>query len=279
MSSIVISFIFIAIVNILAYLWAYKKQSDHLTDISYSLCFIVVTLYFLLVYGGLTQGRVVLALMLVLWGIRLGGFLFYRIQKMGKDARFDTFRGSAAGFLKFWILQAVSISIIILPVLFGLEAADLQIHNVAFALWLTGWIIQAAADWQKFSFRQTHSAHEFIDYGLYKYIRHPNYLGEILIWGAIFWYVTPVLAGWHWLAVVSPLWIIFLLVKVSGIPLIEETYPVKYKDNPLFQKYLKRSYRLIPFIYWVGLFGVHFSGLFAGKMPYSIGVKYLWDVT
>ena len=130
MTAIFISFLIITLVNILAYIWAYKKQSDHLTDISYSLCFIAVTLYFLFAYGDLSNGRIVLALMVILWGIRLGGFLFYRIYKMGKDARFDAFRGRASGFLKFWLLQSLSISIIVLPVLFGLLAQDIEVNLV-----------------------------------------------------------------------------------------------------------------------------------------------------
>lgn len=249
MNSILISFIFITLVNILAYLWAYKKQSDHLTDISYSLCFIVVTLYFLFSYGELIPGRVVLAMMVILWGIRLGGFLFYRIHIMGKDKRFDAFRGNAAGFLKFWLLQSMSISIIILPVLFGLQVDNLQMNLFASGLWIAGWVIQAKADWQKFSFRKLNPDEGFIDYGLYTCIRHPNYLGEIMMWVSVFWYVVPVLSGWQWIAVFSPFWIVFLLIRVSGIPLIEKANYKKYKDNLKFQEYVRKTYRLIPFIY------------------------------
>ena len=249
MDVILISFCFITLVNVLAYIWAYKKQSDHLTDISYSLCFIVVTLYFLLAYGDITPGRVVLAMMVILWGLRLGGFLFYRIHQMGKDKRFDAFRGNATGFLKFWLLQSLSISIIILPVLFGLQGNGIEVSYTPLILWLAGWVIQAIADWQKFNFRQISPKEGFIDYGLYKYIRHPNYLGEIMMWVAVFWYVAPVLTGWEWIAVASPFWIIFLLIKVSGIPLIEKANYKKYKGNEQFWEYERKTYRLIPYIY------------------------------
>ena len=249
MMAILISFLIITLVNILAYIWAYKKQSDHLTDISYSLCFIAVTLYFLFAYGNLSAGSVVLALMVILWGIRLGGFLFYRIHKMGKDSRFDAFRGNAGGFLKFWLLQSLSISIIVLPVLFGLMATNIEVNIYALFLWCIGWILQSVADWQKFTFRSHHPSSSFISTGLYSYVRHPNYTGEILIWVAIFWYVSSVLSGWTWSAVISPIWIIFLLVAVSGIPLIEVANSKKYAGNADFQKYVSKTWRLIPFVY------------------------------
>ena len=117
----VYTLIIIFAIQMLCYLWAYKNQSDHLTDISYSGTFIIITLGFLYLLGPLSFSRVVLSLMVVLWGLRLGCFLFYRIQKMARDRRFDSFRSSQTGFLKFWILQAVSIFIIILPTLYGLK--------------------------------------------------------------------------------------------------------------------------------------------------------------
>jgi steroid 5-alpha reductase family enzyme len=249
MTAILISFIIITLVNVLAYIWAYKKQSDHLTDISYSLCFIAVTIYFLLAYGDMTIGRLVLALMVILWGLRLGGFLFYRIQKMGRDARFDAFRGDSIGFLKFWLLQSISISIIVLPVLFGLLGVNIQLNIFAVILWLAGWIIQSVADWQKFIFRSNRPSDSFISSGLFTHLRHPNYIGEIMIWVSIFWYVSSILSGWQWIAVLSPIWIIVLLVKISGIPLIEEANQKKYQGNLAFQEYVGRTWRLIPYIY------------------------------
>ncbi len=249
MAAIFVSFVIITLVNVLAYFWAYKKQSDHLTDISYSLCFIAVTVYFLFAYGDLTSGRVILSLMVILWGTRLGGFLFYRIHKMGRDQRFDAFRGNAGGFLKFWLLQSISISIISLPVLFGLLSPNIKVNIFAFLFWATGWVMQSMADWQKFTFRNHHPSNSFINTGLYRYIRHPNYIGEIIIWLSIFWYVFPVLAGWQWLSVISPVWIIILLVGISGIPLIEITNRKKYAGNVAFKEYVDRSWRLIPFVY------------------------------
>jgi len=249
MADIAVSFFIITLVNVLVYIWAYKKQSDQLTDISYSLCFIAATLYFLLGYRSLTPGRLALALMVIIWGVRLGGFLFYRIQKMGQDKRFDTFRGDPAGFLKFWLLQSLSICIIVLPVIFGLMADDLTVNVFALATWAVGWIIQSVADWQKLYFKSHNPGDHFISYGLYTYVRHPNYTGEILIWVSVLWYVAPALSGWQWMAVISPLWVIVLLTRISGIPLVENLNRHKYTGNDAYAKYVARTWRLVPFLY------------------------------
>jgi len=249
MTAIFISFVIITLINMLAYAWAYRNQSDHLTDISYSFCFIATSFYFLLGYGDITPPRIVLTMMVFLWGLRLGGFLFYRICKMGKDSRFDDFRNSKSGFLKFWILQSVSIWIIALPVMTGLLVQKLTLTIPAVLLWLCGWLLESASDWQKFTFKSSNNNSDFINTGLYSSIRHPNYLGEILVWLGIFWYVAPSLSGWMWWSIISPAWVIILLVKVSGIPIIEKSNQLKYKDNPSYKSYLQKTWRLIPCIY------------------------------
>jgi steroid 5-alpha reductase family enzyme len=249
MTAIFISFLLITLVNVLAYVWAYRNQSDHLTDISYSACFIAVAVFFFQMYGGFDPSRIILVSMVILWAIRLGGFLFYRIHKMGRDTRFDEFRASRSGFLKFWLLQSISIWIIALPVMTGLMVGNLKIIVPAIMVWAVGWLIESIADGQKFIFKSSNQGAGFIQKGLYSRIRHPNYLGEILVWIGIFWYVAPSLDGWMWWSVVSPLWVILLLLKVSGIPLIEKANEIKYKDDPAFQKYQQYSWRIIPFVY------------------------------
>lgn len=148
---------------------------------------------------------------------------------MGKDSRFDDFRNSKSGFLKFWILQSVSIWIIALPVMTGLLVQTLTLTIPAVLLWLCGWLLESASDWQKFTFKSSNNNSDFINTGLYSSIRHPNYLGEILVWLGIFWYVAPSLSGWMWWSIISPAWVIILLVKVSGIPIIEKVINLNTK--------------------------------------------------
>jgi steroid 5-alpha reductase family enzyme len=249
-TTLIYSLLIITAVNVAAYIWAYFKQSDHLTDISYSLCFIGLSAYLFIREGDYSSEKIILLGMVTLWGLRLGGFLFYRISKMGKDYRFDAFRSSWSGFLKFWILQSVSIWIIALPVIFGLSAGQPVFFKAGFSLWLIGWIIEAVADYQKFVFKsKAENRNNFITSGLYSRIRHPNYLGEILIWTGIFIYTIPVLSGWSWLAVISPVWLVILLVFISGIPLIDSNAIKKYGNDPAYKEYRKKSWYLLPYIY------------------------------
>jgi len=247
---LITSLIIITLVNIAAYIWAYFKQSDHLTDISYSLCFIGLATFLLFTNGTLSLGRVILFLMVCLWGIRLGGFLFYRIHSMGKDYRFDEFRSSWTGFLKFWILQSVSIWIISLPIIIALSKSDISFYVIGFIVWLIGWILEAVADFQKFTFKsKPENKEKFIRTGLYSIVRHPNYLGEVLCWVGVFIDVIPVLSGWEWLTIISPIWVIVLLLFVSGLPLLDKNAVKKYSHDPDYQKYRKNTKAVFPGLY------------------------------
>ena len=245
-----LSLFFIIFVNISVYVWAYKRQSDALTDFTYSFCFFVATAWLLLNYGTLTPGRILLAFMIFVWSWRLGGFLFFRIRKMNRDTRFDSFRQDPKGFLKFWLLQSVSIWILTWPIITGLTSDQSpEVYQPALLLFLIGFILESVADWQKFRHKSEYGTTSFIQTGLYSTIRHPNYLGEILVWISVFWYVTPVMQGWMWISVLSPVWITLLLLFISGIPLIEKANAEKYKGNTNYQVYLKKTKRLIPFLY------------------------------
>jgi steroid 5-alpha reductase family enzyme len=243
------SLIIIVLINIAIYFWAYAKQSDHLTDISYSACFVGLTLFLYWKYSAQDIGATLLLGMVTLWGLRLGGFLFYRIKAIGKDKRFDDFRGSWVGFLKFFLLQGISIWVIAIPIILYLGAEESSKYSIlGIVIWFFGWIIETLADQQKFSFKQK-NPDSFYQGGLFSKIRHPNYLGEILVWIGIFVFTLPIYSGWTWLALVSPVWIVILLVGISGIPLLENKAWKKYGDDPEFQKYLKNSWRLFPYIY------------------------------
>ena len=85
--------------------------------------------------------------------------------------------------------------------------------------------------------------------GLYSTVKYPNYLGEILCWIGVFTYAIPSFGGIEWLTIVSPLWIIVLLLYISGIPLLEKQYEKKYGNDPEFKKYQVKTRKLIPLIY------------------------------
>ena len=246
---LIISLLLIILINLAAYFWAFKNQKDTITDLTYSASFIIVGWTMLYLFGNFSKSSVILMTMVTLWAARLGLFLFNRIYYMGKDDRFDSFRSDPIGFLKFWLLQSISIWIISIPVLLYVSKQEVQPFLMAgLFVWLTGWLIESIADFQKFHFKKK-NPQVYYKKGLYAIVQYPNYLGEILCWIGVFVFVFPALQGWEYVGIISPLWIIFLLVGVSGIPLLEKKAKKRYSAQEKVMAYKKQTPKLIPFIY------------------------------
>ena len=121
---------------------------------------------------------------------------------------------------------------------------------VGWALWITGFALEALADYQKYIFRNDPAnANKWISHGIWSFVRHPNYLGEILLWFGLFISASSTFTGWENLAVLSPIFVAFLLTKLSGIPLLERRALKRWKDNQEFLRHMQNTYRMIPFIY------------------------------
>ncbi|MBN1168892.1 DUF1295 domain-containing protein, partial [Candidatus Woesebacteria bacterium] len=116
-------------------------------------------------------------------------------------------------------------------------------------IWILGLIIEAVADQQKFTFKNNpKNKGRWIDTGLWKYSRHPNYFGEMFLWWGVFVFAIPFLNGLAWITILGPLYISFILIFVSGIPLLEKRYDEKYAVNEDYQNYKKATSLLIPLL-------------------------------
>jgi steroid 5-alpha reductase family enzyme len=114
-------------------------------------------------------------------------------------------------------------------------------------IWISGLLIETISDWQKFSFKNNpNNKNLWIQSGLWKYSRHPNYFGEMLCWWGIFIFVLPFIQGLSWLTIIGPIFITFILLFVSGIPPLEKRYDKKFADNKKYQDYKKKTSILIP---------------------------------
>lgn len=234
-------------VNILMFIPAFLMKTDKFTDFSYSLTFIILTIY-LLLNSNFNTENILLAAMIILWALRLGIFLVARIWKAKKDRRFDAFRESFTGFLKFWLLQGFAVWVIMIPTIFYYSNNYHKIHYLGFAVWLIGFLVESIADAQKFKFKSIKAnENKFIKSGLWKYSRHPNYFGEILCWLGIYLFVflslNPIQMG---VALISPLFIIILLAFVSGLPQLESHADKKWGQSNEYQDYKKKTSILIP---------------------------------
>jgi len=231
------TFLFAIGFNILMFLPAFIFKTDKLTDMSYSLTFIFLATY-LFISKPSSLGMTLLFLMVLIWALRLGIFLFIRIHKQKKDDRFDSMRNSFFKFLRFWLLQGFAAWIIILPLILFQE----KFYVIGLIIWLIGLIIESVADYQKYSFKnKATNKNKYINTGLWAYSRHPNYFGEMLCWIGLF-----VFSGTWLLGILSPLFIIILLLFVSGIPLLEKKADEKWGHLDSYKKYKKETSLLIP---------------------------------
>jgi steroid 5-alpha reductase family enzyme len=259
MDSLLLSALLIFLLNAGGYLYGFLRQTDKLTDLLYSLSFALAAVFVFLYADPGHRAAASMTLMVVIWAIRLGGYLFVRIHRMDKDERFDEMRPNALRLAGFWLLQALTVWVVLLPLNLALRypepalsmiPSQALIEGLGSAVWLVGLAIESAADWQKFQFRNNPANKgRFVSTGLWKWLRHPNYLGEILVWLGFFLFSLPHTMPLIWAAAISPLWIAFLLIKVSGIPLLERAAEKRYGHLPAFQEYKRKSYRLLPGIW------------------------------
>jgi steroid 5-alpha reductase family enzyme len=235
-------------INLLLYLVAYLLQTDKVTDISYAATFAAIAgagYYF----SGHSLIDLILLVMILLWAFRIGGYLFYRVLKIGHDQRFDEIRNHPLRFLTFWVMQGLTCGLVSFSFLLVMHQTDLTITPVflsGIGLAGVGLLLETVADVQKFNFKLRHPE-QFMSRGVWRRIRHPNYTGELLFWWGIF--VASIPYAPLLIAVLSPVWITLILIRFSGIPILREKWDKAYGQDPDFQAYLERSRLLIPYVY------------------------------
>ena len=236
------------LLNICLYGIAFYFQTDKLTDLTFSFTIFSINVFgfFYFSYGFVD---IVVFLLVTIWSIRLGSYLFRRVHKMGRDKRFDAMRSSALSFLGFWLIQGVSCFLMSVPLigLYLAGSAEMYLSTyLGIALSVFGLVLETIADSQKYRFKNGRPD-DFMQSGVWKYIRHPNYTGELLFWWGIAVIALSITGTW-WLSV-GAVWITILIVFVSGIPLLDISWQSRYGHLESYKNYRGRSYRLIPFLY------------------------------
>lgn len=189
--------------------------------------------------------------MVATWAVRLGMFLFTRVMKDGGDSRFDKVKGNPKVFFIYWTLQALWVWMTLLPTMIvNSEKKDkpLGIRDyLGWALWVAGFLMEATADYQKTVFKaDPDNAGKFISTGLWGISRHPNYLGEIMLWSGLYLSASSVMSGYQHISVVSPIFVYLLLTRLSGVPILERMGMKRYGQNPKYLEYVKNTAVLIP---------------------------------
>lgn len=248
--AILLSFVVSAVVNAAFFALAATRKTDVVTDLSYSLSFALLAVLIPFTGAG-DPTQLVASLLVLVWAARLGGYLFRRILRIGVDHRFDGIRENPRRFARFWLLQAVAVAVIMLPVtyLLGRDAAPGfgPWALAGAAIWLAGLVVETVADAQKSAFKaREENRDRFITTGLWRYSRHPNYFGELLVWWGLFVYAVPFLDGASFAVAIGPLLITVLLLWVTGIPPLERSADAKHGADPAYREYRRATSILVP---------------------------------
>lgn len=234
----------------LAFIPAYLAQTERFYDLTGSLTYILATVLALVLAGSADPRSLLMACLVILWALRLGTFLFYRIHRDGGDSRFDKIKPDPLRFFFTWSMQGLWVLLTagaVLAAISSAHSAPLGLYDlVALGLWLIGFSIEVIADAQKRRFREHSGPDAFINSGLWARSRHPNYFGEILLWFAMAMLALPALAGWSLLTLVSPLFVYALLTRVSGVPLLERKADKRWGQDPQYLQYKAQTPLLVP---------------------------------
>ena len=242
------------VIHWIAYIPAYVFQTEKFYDLTGSVTYLsVVWFVFLSTYQSISLnfGNLILVLLISIWTIRLGLFLFMRIHKAGEDKRFRTIKTSASQFFMTFTLSGLWVTLCSMCALVAISSPEGLVMNaltyVGIILFIIGFGIEIVADNQKTAFRSIEANKDsFITSGLWSKSRHPNYFGEVLLWFAIAVISFSSLEGLQLITLISPVFTYILLVYVSGVRMLEDMNDKKWADNEQYKSYKKNTPMLFP---------------------------------
>ena len=239
------------VIQWLVFVPSYRLQTEHWYDLTGSLTYLCIVIGTLLLVGRFDLRSLVIVALVTIWAVRLGRFLYRRVQKAGSDSRFDEIKPSFTGFLMAWTLQGLWVFLTLAAALAAMTTLSPPAFGVlaviGVLIWMIGFLIEAVADAQKQAFRRDPAnAGRFIHSGLWAWSRHPNYFGEITLWTGIALIALPALSGWQLVTLISPLFVYVLIVYISGIPMLESRADERWGDDPAYRDYKARTPVLFP---------------------------------
>lgn len=243
--------VFAFLVQWLVFIHAWSNHTERFFDLTGSLTYIVMVVAAVLLSSTSDLRGLLLAGLIIIWAGRLGPFLFQRIKRAGDDRRFRSMKHSFPQFLMTWTLQGTWVFVTACCALAAITtsqpvAPDLWLA-VGLLLWVVGFALEVVADRQKSAFRaDPDNADRYIDSGLWAWSRHPNYFGEMLLWLGIAVIAVPVLQGWQYATLISPVFVYVLLRYISGIRMLDHRARKLWGDDPDYQAYRRSTPMLIP---------------------------------
>lgn len=245
----VLTLLISVVVGFVGWLQSLKTNIVSGVDTLWSLMFLLITLA-CFINVGLVSGRPLLVLVLIsIWAIRLSLYIAIRSKGEGEDHRYETIRQNNQPGFRFKSLyivfgfQALLAWFIALPLAVAVDGSSPLgwLDALALVVWLSGMFFEVVGDGQLRNFRQNPANQgRVLDTGLWKFTRHPNYFGECLIWWGYF--LLAVAAGGWW-TILSPTLMTFLLLRVSGVTLLEKDISNRRPD---YVDYIKKTNAFLP---------------------------------
>ena len=236
----------------LAFVPAYLRQTERYYDLTGSATYLTVTALALALTPNPGHLGLLIGACIAVWAVRLGSFLFRRISSDGSDSRFDRIKPDPLRFLFTWTLQGLWVVMTAACGLAAITSSDGgsvgPVVWLGLLVWAAGFAIEVVADRQKRQFRALHGSERFIDTGLWRLSRHPNYFGEIMLWIGVAIMALPALSGWALVTLVSPVFVFVLLTRVSGVPMLEHKGEKRWGNDPDYQRYCRETPVLVPFL-------------------------------
>lgn len=231
---------------------SYWFQTEHYFDLTGSLSYILTVVAAVLLNPSWDIRDAIIALMIVIWAGRLGSFLFFRIKKDGQDSRFVVMKTKFVWFLMTWTIGGLWVLVTMAAGLAALTSnttAEIGLLGyIGILMWLFGFTVEVVADRQKTAFKQnSNNQGRFISTGIWSWSQHPNYFGEITLWLGLTLLAFPVLSGWQLATLISPVFVYFLLTRISGIPLLDRAAEQKWGSDPDYLAYTKTTSKLMLF--------------------------------
>lgn len=227
----------------------FKKRND-IVDIAWGTGFVLVSWVSLAIGRSFGSANILLALLVSVWGIRLAWHISARNKGKSEDYRYLAWREEwgklfyIRSYLQIYILQGILLFLISLPILLmnrNMVPLGSTIVYLGTIVWLIGFLFEVVGDFQLKKFiENSNNKGELLQSGLWKYTRHPNYFGEVLLWWGI-WLMTFRLTG-LWLTIIGPITITLLILRVSGISMLEKKMS-KHRD---FSDYKRRTSAFFP---------------------------------
>jgi steroid 5-alpha reductase family enzyme len=225
-------------------------RNNSIVDMAWGPGFVLVTLFAYFSSDRLTMRGTVALILITIWGVRLAYHIVKRNWGKPEDFRYANWRKEwgkwviPRAFFQVFMLQGIFMFVVVLPVLL-IQSSNMPgfgiLEAVGVFVWLAGFFFESVGDRQMREFKSDPgNKGKIIETGLWKYTRHPNYFGEATMWWGLWLIAIPVPYGF--LGIISPITITFLLLFVSGVPMLEK----KYRGRPDFEAYASRTNAFFP---------------------------------